>query len=176
MSKYIALLRGINVSGQKKLKMAELKSVLSDAGLLEVQTYIQSGNVVFESDKSPETSQNLIQKVILEAFGFEVPTLVLLQSELQKIVSSNPFLDHIEETKKLYVCFLLEEPTNDRTQILKEADLKGDEYMIKGEKILYTCYHKGMGKTKMDNNFLEAKLKVKATTRNWRTVSTLAEL
>lgn len=175
MNKYIALLRGINVSGQKKIKMADLKSILSDSGLSSVETYIQSGNVIFESDQEPKALQEVIEKVILENYSFEVPTLVIAKDDLRKLIPQNPFLNEVDDTKKLYVCFLLEEPTAERIQILADLDLKGDEYVLQN-RVLYTCYHNGAGKSKVSNNFLEAKLKVKATMRNWRTVNILAEL
>lgn len=174
MKKYVALLRGINVSGQKKIKMAELREWLSDAGLLSVQTYIQSGNIVFESDQSESQTASLIEAAILKASGFEVPTLVLPQDFLKDVIAGNPFLESIDDEKKLYVCFLLDEVTPEGMGNLKTADLGGDEYRIV-DRVIYTCYHQGMGKTKMDNNFLEKRLKVRATSRNWRTVNILSE-
>ncbi|MGL1885463.1 MAG: DUF1697 domain-containing protein [Reichenbachiella sp.] len=175
MIKYIALLRGINVSGQKKIKMAELKEALTTQGLGDVQTYIQSGNIVFESALTEADAAVLIQKCILDEFGFEVPTLVLRQDALPPIIADNPFVSKEEETKKLYFCFLKVEPTMEGIQTLAAADTKGDEYYLIGQ-MLYLCYHSGAGKTKMDNNFLEKKLKVSATSRNWNTVNKLAEM
>ncbi|UXP33927.1 DUF1697 domain-containing protein [Reichenbachiella agarivorans] len=175
MKKYVALLRGINVSGQKKIKMTELKSALVAAGLTTVETYIQSGNLVFETELSEEESTQLIERVILEDFGFEVPTLVLEQSYFRFVLDNNPFLQRGEDNKKLYVCFMMDIPTEESKLTLAETDLKGDEYHII-DQLIYTCYHQGAGKTKMDNNLLERKLKVRATSRNWNTVGKLGEM
>ncbi|MBU2912881.1 DUF1697 domain-containing protein [Reichenbachiella agariperforans] len=175
MKKYVALLRGINVSGQKKIKMAELKVALEAAGLQSVQTYIQSGNIVFESEESEEQAAARIEGAIYGAYNFEVPTVVFEQSTLEGIRAAHPFRTQVEDTKGLYVCWMLDEPAEDRLQLLADADLGGDEYQII-DHLIYTCYHRGMGKSKMDISFLEKKLKVRATSRNWNTVSKLIEM
>ncbi|PIB34099.1 hypothetical protein BFP72_00990 [Reichenbachiella sp. 5M10] len=175
MKKYVALLRGINVSGQKKIKMAELKAALEAAGLQAVQTYIQSGNVVFESEQSAAACSTCIEQVIREQWAYEVPTLVVEQERLPGIISDNPYVERGEETRKLYFCFLYEQPSSDRIQVLADADLKGDEYVLRGD-VLYLCYHQGAGKTKMDNKFVESKLQVSATSRNWNTTCKLSEM
>lgn len=174
MKKCIALLRGINVSGQKKIKMAELKEILTSAGLQNVQTYIQSGNVIFESEESSEGAARRIEGAIFKAYNFEVPTVVFEPSYLKNVIDQNPFLSKVEETKKLYAIFLFDDLTQEGLDRLASAELGGDEYAIV-DGVVYTCYHQGMGKTKMDINFIEKKLKVRATSRNWRTVNILSE-
>lgn len=173
MNKCIALLRGVNVSGKNKIKMVELKSALSMAGLQNVQTYIQSGNILFESNLSNDEAAQLISKIIKGKFGYDVPSLVVAQEMMKTVMASNPFIHKVDDEKKLYVCFLFDQPDEEGLQRLADTDTKGDEYIINGS-ILYACYHHGMGKSKMDNGFIEAKLKVTATIRNWRTVGMLA--
>ncbi|MCV9388873.1 DUF1697 domain-containing protein [Reichenbachiella ulvae] len=174
MKKYIALLRGINVSGQKKIKMAELKETLASAGLQNVQTYIQSGNVIFESEESSEEAANRIEGAIYKAYNFDVPTLVFEQNYLQNVIDQNPFLSKVDDPKKLYAIFLYDDLTQEGLDRLASAELGGDEYAIV-DGVVYTCYHNGMGKAKMDINFIEKKLMVRATSRNWRTVNLLSQ-
>ncbi|WP_109831522.1 DUF1697 domain-containing protein [Reichenbachiella versicolor] len=173
MDKYVALLRGVNVSGKNKIKMADLREALSRSIIDNVETYIQSGNIIFEADIPAKESEELINLVIKKEFGFDVPVLVLSVETLKTVVECNPFLDKVDDEKKLYVAFLFDYPSTDGVQRLSDADTKGDEYYMDGE-ILYACYHNGMGKSKMDNNFFENKLKVSVTMRNWKTVNVLA--
>ena len=119
MKKYVALLRGINVSGQKKIPMADLRQALAKEGLQEVQTYIQSGNIVFDSEETDLSKiSEKIEKVILDTFGFEVPTLVISQDEIAKIPTINPFLEPGQETKALYVGFLYNEPDHENVRMI----------------------------------------------------------
>jgi uncharacterized protein (DUF1697 family) len=174
MKKYIALLRGINVSGQKKIPMVELRACLKDSGFENIETYIQSGNVIFESDNSDvKILADKMQEAIKNTFGFEVPVLVIGQNVYQEIISSNPFLGKSEDTKPLYAGFLFDSPQNDRVTELKNSDTGNDKYII-SESHIFMKYAEGIGKSKMDNNFFEKKLKVRMTTRNWNTIMKLA--
>lgn len=174
MQKYIALLRGINVSGQKKIKMADLRASLSDTGFQNTQTYIQSGNIVFEStgaDRQKLSDQ--IEKCILDSFGFLVPVTVIPKSEFEKILTANPFRKEGEDTKPLYVVFLFDSPAKDRVEELKTTPTGNDQYELSNP-FIFMKYPEGIGKSKMDNNFFERKLGVRATTRNWNTIIKLS--
>ena len=177
MINYIALLRGINVSGQKQIKMAELKKMFEDLNFTNVETYIQSGNLVFQSDQKEKTS--LIQHIkekILETFRFEVEIIVLTKEEIYNILNNNPFLkDTTKGTDKFYVTFLAEKPADDRIESLKSVDYTPEEYILDNTTIYFYAAN-GYGRAKMNNNFFESKLKVFATTRNWKTVNKLVEL
>ena len=177
MYRYIALLRGINVSGKKKIKMAELRQQLSALKLEKLQTYIQSGNLVFSS---PETDSKAlasqIKQNIFDTYGFEVPTHVWREEEWEEIFSQSPFLPQkAEEIAKLHVTLLQELPSQDQKSALSQVHFPPDEFIIKGQAIYLYCPN-GYGRTKLTNTFWERKLKVSATTRNWKTVTKLREM
>lgn len=177
MIKYIALLRGINVSGQKLIKMDALRSSLDKLGYENIQTYIQSGNIVFDS---PETDQkNLESQIhnnIEDTFGFDVPVIVRSKEEWTETFSNNPFInDRNEEITKLYVTILAEEPKEENFKVLQDFH-SGPEEFIKVGLNLYLFYVNGAGKSKLDHNTIERKLKVKGTTRNWKTTTKLMEM
>lgn len=177
MTKYIAMLRGINVSGQKLIKMAELKILLDELNLKNVSTYIQSGNVLFDSDKSNQIElASLIGDKIKDKYGFDVPVIVISNDELKSISEGNPFVNQRQiDIERLYVTFLDKEPDSGLVSKFKEVDYKPDEFSISG-KVLYGFFPNGYGNTKFSNNFIENKLKTMATTRNWKTVLKLTEM
>ncbi len=177
MSTYVAILRGINVSGSKLLKMAELKTSLLELGYQEVQTYIQSGNVKFSTRKTkPDDLANEIAEMIKTRFGYDVPVIALQKEDLEKVISSNPFLlNRNPELKALYVTFLAQIPSGKKLQELKEIDSGGDEFRVDGKTIYLYC-PAGYGRTKLTNNLFEKKLGVAATSRNWKTVLKLLEM
>lgn len=174
---YIALLRGINVSGQKKIKMADLRVLLTDIGLSEVQTYIQSGNVIFQAE--PEDPSLLAAKIkagILSHYGWEVPTLVLEPEDLEAAVEGYPWKDKDDRTpEKIYLTFLETSPTPENIAALDPTPYFPEEIVL-SDKVIYFFPPKGAGRAKMNNNFFERKLKVKATSRNWRTTNKLIEM
>ncbi|MEM6261792.1 MAG: DUF1697 domain-containing protein [Bacteroidota bacterium] len=174
METYIALLRGINVGGQKKIKMAELREQLQVLGFTNLKTYIQSGNIVFQSHTAPKAElANSIHQQIKQDYGFEVPTLVLTTTELHQIVAENSFLTRPElDPKSLHVTILASDPDPALVHELEQFDDSPGEFSIMGRRI-YLCVPTGYRNTKVDNNFIERKLKVQATTRNWRTCNKL---
>ncbi len=174
MKKYIALLRGINVSGQKKIKMAELRELLSGVkGMDDVATYIQSGNIVFTSKEEQGELQGKIILAIEEHYGYKVGVFVYSQSEWETIVSENPFLqDDAVDATKCHLSCLDSVPEQQLVDTLKESEYLPDEFRVIGKRIYVHCPN-GYGRTKLHNNFFEKKLKVSATTRNWRTTMKL---
>lgn len=178
MKIYIAILRGINVSGQKSIKMTELKTMFESLNFGEVKTYIQSGNIAFKAKPGNDKDlQYQIHEAILKTFHFDVPVIVLDQTELKNIQENNPFLtNRYEDESKLHVTFLSDEPQKDLFEKLKEAaQFLPDEWILSGRAIYIFCPG-GYGKTKLNNNFFEKKLKVIATTRNWKTVNELVSM
>jgi len=178
MKTYIAILRGINVSGQKLIKMADLKKMFESLDFQDVKTYIQSGNIAFKSKpESDEDLQKQIHQAIQKTFDFDIPVTVLNEKELKKTQQNNPFLKaRKEDESKLHVTFLSEEPDKDLAENLKEtAQFLPDEWILAGRSVYIFCPG-GYGKTKLSNNFFEKKLKVTATTRNWKTVNELVEM
>lgn len=175
--KYIALLRGINVGGQKKIKMLDLRVMCEKMGLEQVKTYIQSGNIIFESaNEDASKIATELKDQIQETFGFEVPVMVMKQAYLEKVISENPFLnkDASLDQKLLHVTFLAAVPSEDLVKAIKEKDYGSDQFEVIGKRV-YLYFPNGYGRTKLTNNIFEKKLKVAATTRNWRTVGKLKE-
>jgi len=175
MKTYIALLRGINVSGHKIIKMEQLRSVLAALNFQNVTTYIQSGNILFQSFISDTAEiENQIADCIASHFGFQVPVVVVALEDLEKVFLNNPFPNLVDPVQP-YVAFLSEVPTQDSIENLMKVDFKGDTFIAR-EKALYLHYANSVANTKLTNVVIENKLKVKATSRNWKTVQNLLEL
>lgn len=174
MITYISMLRGINVSGQKKIKMEELKKLYESLGFKNVQTYIQSGNVIFDfSDTNISKLINKIEQKIKKSFNFDVPVLIRTKNDLQKLIANNPFTK--KDSSKLYVTFLSDTPIKSPLDEITKIKDKSEEFIISGKEI-YLFYPNGYGRSKLTNNYFERKLKLSATTRNWKTVNKLLEL
>lgn len=177
MNTYLALLRGINVSGQKLIKMAELRDHLKEIGFKDVETYIQSGNIVFKSDvNNPIALSEEIADKILQEYGFDVPVLVKTREEFETVFSGNPYLtSRNEDVKYLHVTLLEEEFAGDANTLFLPFTTKNEEYSA-CKKEIYLFFPDGYGKTKLTNNLIEKKLGVRATTRNWKTITKLMEM
>jgi uncharacterized protein (DUF1697 family) len=177
MTKHLVLLRGINVSGHNMIKMEALKTALEAIGFLNVITYIQSGNVFVETDEVNAFSVGFkIKQEIYKTFGCDVPVIVIEKKDLEMCFTNNPFLkDKTIDTKKLYVAFISKELNANAINDLKTSQFKPDEAFIDGIRI-FIKYDVGAGKTKLDQKYIEKKLNVTATIRNWNTVSKLLEM
>lgn len=177
MNTYIAILRGINVSGKNMIKMPILVKTFESLGLANVKTYVQSGNVIFQSEsKIPEDLQKHIYEQIDKDLGTQIPVIVLESKYIIEIQGNNPFakIKDIDLTK-LHVTFLSEKPDGENISKIDAAKYAPDEFII-DSKVIYLYCPGGYGNTKLNNNFFENKLKVNATTRNWNTVNKLVEL
>ena len=174
MATYVILLRGINVSGQKKIIMSELKTMLQNLDFAMVRTYVQSGNIVLKSDLgSPLKVSQIIKKGIYDTFGFDVPVLAKTYFDLKEIMARPPFIGHHEmETKKWYYVLLKEVPNTELAFKLQQEQFPNEQFIILNNCVYLSC-DQGYGKTKCDNNFFEKRLKVQATTRNHRTMMKL---
>lgn len=180
MTIHIALLRGINVGGHNKIKMADLRVALTESGLNRVQTYIQSGNILFESDEDAGALAERIEQVIRETFGLSIKTIIRTREEMNKIASNCPFTDEqIARAEKdavgevLYVSMLLEEPQPERVDKLKEYKTKDESFHLSGNN-LYMLFHPTIRDSKLA---VQAdKLGVPATVRNWKTISKLVAM
>jgi uncharacterized protein (DUF1697 family) len=177
MKIHLALLRGINVSGHNRIKMEALKNALEAIGFVNVVTYIQSGNVFFSTpEESPSKVGFLIKQEIYRTFGHDVPLVVIGKEDLETCLTANPFLkDKDVDTKKLYVAFISKELSSSAINELKISQFKPDEAVINGNKI-FIKYDIGAGKTRLDQKYIEKKLNVVATIRNWNTVNKLLEI
>ena len=177
MTKYLALLRGINVSGHNMIKMDALKKMLENMGFQNVETYIQSGNVFLESEEENAASIGFkIKQEIAKVFGYDVPVIMVSKTDLELCFKNNPFLKEKEvDAKKLYVAFISKELNSTAINDLKISQFKPDEAAVDGNKI-FIKYDIGAGKTRLDQKYIEKKLNVTATMRNWNTVNKLLEL
>ena len=178
MKTYISILRGINVSGQKKIIMSDLKVLFESLGFNSVTTYIQSGNVIFKNDQklSDLDLAKKIETAILKKYDFTVPVIIRSGEEIGKVVSMNPFLKEKNiNLEKLHVTFLSEIPNETNLDNLKGMNYSPDRFTILGKEV-FLYIPESYGNTKLSNNLFENKLKVTATTRNWKTVNKLFEL
>jgi uncharacterized protein (DUF1697 family) len=176
MNTFIALLRGINVGGKAMIPMPELKSLFASMGLEDVSTYIQSGNVVFSSPTDDAQALALaIEERIAEAFGLGTTVLLRTPAELAEIASSNPYLRREADLSKLHVVFLNAPPEADAVAELDPARSPPDEFAVQGREI-YLHLPNGAGRSKLTIDYFEKRLGVRATARNWKTLTKLLEL
>jgi uncharacterized protein (DUF1697 family) len=179
MNTYISLLRGINVSGQKKIKMAELKELYESLELENVTTYIQSGNVVFQSLKDAEVIKNAIEEAIIKHFDFDVPVLIITHNYLEETAKNLPFthIDIEQEGSKIIIFFLSD---TDKISNIQEKllfpYLTNSEQLVIGRGVIYLYCPEGTGKSKLTNKLIETKLKLTSTARNIKTVKKLMSL
>jgi len=171
----VSILRGINVSGQKKVLMADLKMLYENLHFKNINTYIQSGNVVFETNSKTDL-RKAIESAILNAFGFDVPVIVIKADEFRETLQANPFIKDKEiAIDKLHITFLENTPDLKNSDALKTIESNEDQYIL-NNKIIYLYCPEGYGKTKLSNTTIEKKLRVKATTRNWKTCNELLKI
>lgn len=177
MITYIAFLRGINVGGHKKIKMADLRLLLEGLGYKEVLTYIQSGNVIFNSlEEERDKLENQISEVIKNQYGFEVPVLVKTRTEINNILDINPYNDADDlASNKIYFVLLKKVPKIEDIEATSAIIFENEKFIITPE-CVFIRYDLGAGKAKCGINFFESKLKVAATSRNYRTMTKLLEL
>ena len=177
MAVYIALLRGINVSGHKIIKMESLRASLTALGLAEVRTYVQSGNVIFNApDQGLEGLARKLEQNIRETFGFDVPVFLITAKRLEEVIRQNPLarMPGIDPSK-LHVTFLSGNPPKAAGELLGPLAVGAERLEVVGREVYLYCPN-GYGDTKLSNTAIEKKLSVGATTRNWKTVNTLLEM
>lgn len=178
MTTKIAILRGINVGGKRKILMKDLRELFTNLGYSNLKTYIQSGNVIFQTDKNEADIMiaNKIEKAITDKYGFSVPVIIINPHTLAQLAANNPFItDGETPINHLHLTFLKEAPSPENHTKILTYNYAPDQFVIKENAVYIFCqgkYHK----SKLTNNFFEKKLKVTATTRNWKTVLRLLEL
>ena len=177
MGRYVALLRGINVSGHKPIKMERLRAVFEGLGFDEVATYVQSGNVVFATRKVKSAAlATKIAGQLEKDFGYAIPVAVLSADELETIVERNPFpSENGIDASKLHVTFLNAVPEAAALSKLGAIPAGRDRFVCRDQALYLDCPD-GYGRSKLVNNVVERVLRCGATTRNWRTVTTLNEM
>lgn len=176
MTSYVALLRGVNVGGRGKIEMSALRKLFEDLGHADVRTYVQSGNVIFRAaDDRPAELAREIEGRIARDLGVGTTVLLRGADELALIAASNPFLGRESDLAKLHVTFLADEPDRERAARLEVPAGQPDDLALLGREVYLHCPN-GYGRTKLNNTFIEKRLGVAATTRNWTTVTKLRDL
>lgn len=171
MIDYVALLRGVNVSGKNKIQMKEFVEYLKDLRFDCIRSYIQSGNILFRfEDINEEILEMGIVELIQKKYNYDIKTLVIRKSDLQFIIENNPFKDI--DYKNLHISILKQIPDYSLQSKLEAIDFSPDKFNIINNYIYLNCPN-GYGRTKLTNNYFESKLKVDATTRNWNTITKL---
>jgi uncharacterized protein (DUF1697 family) len=176
MAAHVALLRGINLAGRNRLPMKGLSALFTDAGCTDVRTYVQSGNVVFQA--GPDLARRIpdvIEKAIRHQFGISVPVITRSAAELRAAARANPYLAREKDTTRLHVAFLAAKPTAAQIKSLDPDRSPPDEFTVRGREV-YLRLPNGMGRTKLSNAYLDARLGTTSTLRNWRTVLKLVEM
>jgi uncharacterized protein (DUF1697 family) len=172
---YIALLRGINLGARNKVAMADLRALFSGLGAEDVTTYVQSGNVVFKSPEAAGPLVEVIEKSIRRDLGLSVSVMLRTRSQMAKVLAGNPFGGQKGDATKLHVTFLAAKPAGARVRKLDPKLSAPDEFRVVGGEIYLLCPN-GYGRSQFSNAYFEKELGVTATTRNWRTVTRLAEI
>jgi uncharacterized protein (DUF1697 family) len=170
----IALLRGVNVGGHNKLPMAQLREIAAEAGLTEVRTYIQSGNLVASTDLDPESVAAVLAGAILTATGLTVPVIVRTAQRWSDVIAANPFLDAADPGRHVHAIFL-PAPATEAVTTFDAAAFAPEEVVVAGSEV-YLHLPDGMGRSKLAvavNRIPEIAV---GTARNWNTVLKLATL
>jgi uncharacterized protein (DUF1697 family) len=176
MATYVVLLRGINVGGNKRIKMAELKDALSAVGLDNPQTLLQSGNVVIDSNADTPALVDIVETTIESTFGFQSTVIVRTADEFRSLLADHPFTSgQVEDPRFAHVGFCRDEPDRDGFEALQEAH-EGPEEMKLVRRELFVYYPEGSGRSKLTNSVIEKHLGTPTTSRNWNTVEKLAAI
>jgi uncharacterized protein (DUF1697 family) len=172
---YVALLRGINLGAKKRVSMPDLRALFTSLGADDVTTYVQSGNVVFKSAEGSEKLVGVIERRIRRELGLTVKVLLRTKPQLAKVMAGNPFAKRVQDPTKLHVTFLAEKPNPSRVRRLDPKHGEPDDFRVLGLEVYLHCPN-GYGRSKLTNAYFEQELGVAATTRNWKSVTKLAEL
>lgn len=179
LNTYVALLRGINVGGNRLVSMDALRELCTNLGHQRVQTYVQSGNVVFQSRSAAveRMAKDLHRGIARELGVADVTVVMRAAQELEAAVAANPFSEAEQHPTMVHVLFLAEmpDPALVRAAVREAQAVHPDRFVVSGREA-YLWFAKGAGKSKLANNFLEKRLKVPGTARNWNTVNKLVAM
>ena len=171
---HLALLRGINVGGKGKLPMRELSAIFAEAGASNIRTYLQSGNVLFES-LLPEPLIAVVTSEIARIYGYPGRIVLRSAAELMAAFKSNPFEKTGAAHETLHVYFLADKPDAGAVKGLDADRSPGDSFVVRNREV-YLHLPNGMARTKLTNAYFDSKLKTTSTARNWNTVAKLVEM
>jgi len=178
MQTFISFLRGVNMAGHNKIKMTDLSSLFKEIGFNDAETYIQSGNVVFNVSvnlSEPELTEK-IEEAIRKKFKYSIPAINRTPEELRETISLNPFAEEENfNTEKLAVIFLYKKPSESQIEKVMGINYPPDKFIISGKEIFIYCPN-GFGRSKIYTGFFENKMKVTGTGRNWNTINALIKM
>jgi uncharacterized protein (DUF1697 family) len=174
MKTYIALLRGVMPTGKNKVPMAQLRSILTEAGFENVRTYIQSGNVLVDTKLSAKEVEMKVHELIKQHIGAHISVVVRTSGQLQKVLDANPFRDGFDPSRVFYVLFK-NRPNPIKVEALSALDFENEKMFI-GTDEAYLYLPENAARSKLSNVFLERKLEITATTRNLNTMKKMVEL
>lgn len=176
MPRYIAWLRAVNVGGTRIIKMEELRKHFAMPGFTNIVSYIQSGNVLFDTKETDRVALELkIEKKLLKVLDFDVDVVIRSIDEMKEVVKKDPFKKTRKETDKYYVVFLKTVPEKELVKQLEALSDEVDSFKIIGDDLYWLC-RPANGPTMMKGSFFDKKLKVLNTNRNWNTVNKILEL
>jgi uncharacterized protein (DUF1697 family) len=175
MARHIVLLRGINIGSRNRIAMPELRNALEAAGFDDVQTYVQSGNVVLSSGTSAAEVARACERQIAKSFGLELDVLVRTRAQLAKVVDRNPLETVATDPKRYQVSFLSAAPSAQVVRKLEETAAEQERVVFAGREI-YAWHPEGIGRSRLWTLLAGRGLGVTATARNWTTVTKLLEL
>ena len=173
--KYVAFLRGINVGGKNKVKMETLREVCASIGFQNVKTYINSGNVIFETAKTDDKSiAEKLEKAVEKEFALKIRVMVRSLAEIEEIIKNNPFDGQFENDKDLHVFFLDDELPPEKRELLLSNNTQNEQFAVRNREI-FCLLRISFADSFMAKDYIGKKLKVSATARNWRTVNKILE-
>ena len=178
MLTYISFLRGVNMTGHNSIKMTDLSLLYINLGFSDALTYIQSGNVIFNSVNELTVAEiaSTLEKAILDRFNYNIPVMIRTVEELKRTLSLNPFFAEEDfDRSKMAVMFLTEKVTEEQLRKVVNINYPPDKFKVVGSEIFIYCPN-GFGRTKLYTNFFEKKMGVIGTARNWKTITAMLNI
>ena len=173
--RYVALLRGVNLGRRNRVPMAQLRELLADLGYVDVSTFLQSGNALFTSRRKPAALAREIEQAVAQRCHVETKVLLRTGAELSDVVRANPLTGTATDPARLYVTFLSDDADLAALNQMNAADYAPEQFAA-GERAVYVWLPDGVQSSRLGQTFWERRLGCVATSRNWNTVTKLAEL
>ena len=173
--KYVAFLRGINVGGKTSIKMERLREVFAALGFDNVKTYIQSGNVIFETRITDDEELSALIEAAIEKEFFKTPVMVRSIDEIREAVENNPFAGEEFEDKMFHLVFLAEKLSDEKAEMLLSNNREAEKFAVRNREV-YCLLREGVADSLLGKKYIDNKLKTPATARNWRTMKKILEL
>lgn len=169
MKKYAAFLRGVNIGGKNAINISELKNSLAADKFENIKSYINSGNLVFCNEESGGNLKEIIKKIIKTRFNLEIEVFIKTEKEIEQIINGNPFNENETDNSKRVVVMLPDKiDKKSRDKFKNETDFE-ENYFFSND-IIYVYYHNGAGRSKFTTAYIERKLGISSTGRNWNTI------